>query len=394
MKANKILLGAFAALTLMACNGGQQQGPVVVAETRPEVKATEGAYTLVVQFEETPCHPVIVAGNYKDAQGNVVSWSLDNAVKFELCDGKKTWYQAVVYPADAQFDGQVISGKPVQLADDVYPATGNIVWDYQLAKEGLTPLDGDAVYFDENNGEIQWHIYSEAAENVRTNDKDAVANVPASSPVIYAKCGKWGTNPCAEPVPAGNGTFTAKIETALPAGAVMIMTGNFAEEGWGDSKREMTKVNDLTYTWTGDYGENLEWKVLYRLDGYKDCWAKENIKFDGTDATKEATFTFDEPEVAPTVQEGAITVTLKKTDYENVYLWAWTAAGNVFSEEWPGKKLEAVEGVYSYTFAEDQKPVSIIWNNGEGVQTGNIEDVVASTCYEVNGTDYSVVDCE
>ena len=87
-------------------------------------------------------------------------------------------------------------------------------------------------------------------------------------------------------VPAGNGTFYALITNREYAdGDVCIFTGNFEENGWGDSDREMT-YDPATgkWSWTGDYPENFEYKVIYN-----GCWACcDNVIFDGE--TFEASF--------------------------------------------------------------------------------------------------------
>lgn len=66
-------------------------------------------------------------------------------------------------------------------------------------------------------------------------------------------------------VPAGNGTFTVKIlNRPYTEGDKCIFTGNFDENGWGASTREMTYNADKgTWSWTGDYPKNFEYKVIY-----------------------------------------------------------------------------------------------------------------------------------
>ena len=93
------------------------------------------------------------------------------------------------------------------------------------------------------------------------------------------------------PVPAGNGKFVVTLSDYTPVdGNQIIFTGNFADNAWGDSDRVMTAEADGTYSWTGDYPEDFEFKVILVRDG-KQNWAKEdNVKFDGENYT--ATFTF------------------------------------------------------------------------------------------------------
>lgn len=90
----------------------------------------------------------------------------------------------------------------------------------------------------------------------------------------------------AEEVPAGNGTFTVTISNReYTEGDKCIFTGNFDEKSWGDSDREMTyDANSATWSWTGDYPANFQYKVIYN-----GAWAAgDNVVFDGE--TFEASF--------------------------------------------------------------------------------------------------------
>ena len=103
-----------------------------------------------------------------------------------------------------------------------------------------------------------------------------------------------------------------------------------------------------------------------------------------------------EPEILePAGQEGPITVRLAPqscSSWTTVRLWAWTAAGSIFSA-WPGQIIElGTDGWYSYTFDESINLVNIIWTDGSN-QTSDITDVVRNTCYALNsqsGTSISV----
>lgn len=84
-------------------------------------------------------------------------------------------------------------------------------------------------------------------------------------------------------VPAGNGTFVVTIENrTYTAGDECIFTGNFEEKAWGDSDRKMTYDEATqTWSWTGDYPKNFEYKVIYN-----GSWAEGgNVAFDGTTYT-------------------------------------------------------------------------------------------------------------
>lgn len=76
---------------------------------------------------------------------------------------------------------------------------------------------------------------------------------------------------------------------------------------------------------------------------------------------------------------GELTVYVKAPEnWEAAKLWAWTSTGDLF-EAWPGEGMTACEnndGWYKATIKTDGK-ASIIFNNGDGEQTKNIEDLVA-----------------
>ena len=284
MKAIKIFAALFAAATLFtACedpnkgNGGVTP-PVITPDEKPampEVAEVEGAYVIVVNFQEKPCNDVILAGGYKLADGSQSSWGLEPAAKFEAIEGYDGWYKVVVYPLDAADDqGYIVRGKPVQLTAD-----GAFEWSYQWARNSVEVLDGVFTLGDENGGE-------QFVGFVGTEDE---------SRVVYVTSTGWATNPCAAAIPAGEGTFTINIaDTAYVAeGATFSIAGNFAENAWNNS-RVMTEVEKgKKYTWTGDYPENFQFKAIQTVDG-ADIWAAgDNAKFDGV--TFEYTFTFDAP---------------------------------------------------------------------------------------------------
>jgi hypothetical protein len=81
-------------------------------------------------------------------------------------------------------------------------------------------------------------------------------------------------------VPAGEGTFVVSIRNKeYTEGDKCIFTGNFEENSWGDSDREMTYNAEAgTWSWTGAYPVNFEYKVIYN-----GAWAAgDNVVFDGT----------------------------------------------------------------------------------------------------------------
>lgn len=277
-----------AAMTFVACDNGEDPivPPVIGPQEKPampEVAEVEGAYVIVVQFQQKPCNDVILAGSYKLADGSQSAWGKEPAAKFEAIEGYDGWYKVVVYPLDAaenagyDADGNkadfLLRGKPVQLTAD-----GAFEWSYQWARNSVEVLDGDFILGDENGGE-KFIGFTGSEE----------------SKVAYVTSTGWATDPCAAAIPAGNGTFTICIaDTAYVAeGATFSIAGNFAENAWNNS-RVMTEVEKgKKYTWTGDYPENFQFKAIQTVDG-ADIWAEgDNAKFDGK--TYEYTFTFKAP---------------------------------------------------------------------------------------------------
>ena len=89
--------------------------------------------------------------------------------------------------------------------------------------------------------------------------------------------------------------------------------------------------------------------------------------------------------------------------WNKVYLYAWiNSGGNALQlcGSWPGTQVSKdSDGWWSYTFDESLTNVNIIWTDGNGNQTVDINNVSASTCYSLNSTSgnkitMKVVDCQ
>ncbi|MCQ2336460.1 MAG: Ig-like domain-containing protein [Paludibacteraceae bacterium] len=102
----------------------------------------------------------------------------------------------------------------------------------------------------------------------------------------------WESEPW-NPIPGGTGKFTITFSEGCNMAQYekVIFTGNFAEESWGDSQREMTKEADNVYSWEGEFPDNFMYKVIGRTEGAEDAWIGpgDNWKFDG--ATFEQSWT-------------------------------------------------------------------------------------------------------
>ncbi|MBO4660195.1 MAG: starch-binding protein [Prevotella sp.] len=73
------------------------------------------------------------------------------------------------------------------------------------------------------------------------------------------------------------------------------------------------------------------------------------------------------------------------------YLWAWNSQGNIFSVSWPGVTMtdfSYVQGTkfWTYTFGDEVvTPISIIFNDGNGKQTGNITGITTDHYFTYDG---------
>ena len=169
-------------------------------------------------------------------------------------------------------------------AEGKYTATVSAKAGQQFKVRGVGDWDKGVQVFvdpDEANPEGSW---KDVDNNVFGNELNITVDYSADT---Y----RWKT--CAEPaeaVPGGNHMFIVTITNREwnPADEC-IFTGNFAEKAWGESDRKMTYDRATrTWSWTGEYPENFEYKVIYN-----GTWATgENVKFDGV--TYEAEFAIAE----------------------------------------------------------------------------------------------------
>lgn len=101
---------------------------------------------------------------------------------------------------------------------------------------------------------------------------------------------------------------------------------------------------------------------------------------DGTERTGSATYRKVDPNAAITIYVNATTAP---------YLYAWTSSNTSLNGAWPGTKMSAstnISGVNYYYTSFDEEYVNIIFNNGSGAQTGNIEGLTADTYFTYDGS--------
>ena len=248
MKKVKFLFMAFVAvaMTLASCSKEEPKKPVdqdPVGEAQPEIDApAAGKVTLAIRVPAGTCNGVVLTGSpfgWNPASGTAA---------FELVEGTETWYAVTIDYADG-----------VMLKAIAVPETGTTAWETQW--ENIEVVEGDATIEIENETEPRLDLGEEAGGTV-----------------IFVTIENWKTAPCEPLVPGGEGTFTFTPACELSANAVVIFTGNFPEDEWANSTREMTRQDDGSYTWTGAYPDGFQMKVI--VDG---SWMTGgNVTFDGT----------------------------------------------------------------------------------------------------------------
>jgi alpha-amylase len=71
------------------------------------------------------------------------------------------------------------------------------------------------------------------------------------------------------------------------------------------------------------------------------------------------------------------------------YIYSWEDSGTQHNGDWPGTKMTSsttIDGVKWWTYTYDVKPINIIFNDGNGNQTGNIVGLNSDSYFEYNGT--------
>lgn len=265
MKKVKFLFMAFVAvaMTLASCSKDEPKKPVLPGnqteelEEQPDIAApAAGQVTLAIRVPEGTCNGVVLTGSpfgWDPASGTAA---------FELVEGTETWYAVTL---DYTYDAESIT----MLKAVAVPETGATKWEYQW--ENIEILEGDAEIEIENNTEPKLNL-----------------GATAEGTVIFVTIENWKIAPCAPVVPGGEGTFTFTPACELSENAVVIFTGNFEENGWDASTREMTRQENGSYTWTGTYPDGFLMKVIVDavwMDG-------GNVTFDGTNFSFTGTGTF------------------------------------------------------------------------------------------------------
>ncbi len=237
------------------------------------------------------------------------------------------------------------------------PETYNC-WNAQIAKQGYT-----AAYFEPATG--KW--FAEAAKTTEIKEAE-IQNIF----VLAGDAGLAGSN------------------------WSLTDTNNFFVQDSEDSNKYSLTYQNVA---AGTYAykvlqdpENKGWDLPWGPDGNNRSLTVEavsNVTFtlDVTDTDKGVSVTQEavtqQPSETPNFTDATITMHFKNSgDWDAVYAYisegsSWTAInGYAYAGAWPGAEVEADtenDGWYSFTITMNVNQFNLIYNNNNGVQTGNIQ---------------------
>lgn len=288
MKANKFMLAGMlvAALAMVGCepknpaddnNGGNGQDTTVVEEPTiedmPEL-ATPGAgkVTIAVRVPENTANGVWLVGGFADSWKMIHEVADPSLYRFTRVEGTKTWWQITVdFDASAEFKFLPICKK----------ADGSEYTAWAVEPTGMRTM-----------------IDNEPADESDFN-KDNQKMGDADNAVVFFEVKGWSVDPSVVFMPAGAYKFQItlnKIDTLpIPAGDV-VLTGNFVEESWGDSKRVMKQVSDdakaVVYEYEAEVPDYFCFKVFVQGETAQ-TWANgENVPL-SVDVVKDGVASYD-----------------------------------------------------------------------------------------------------
>ena len=178
-----------------------------------------------------------------------------------------------------------------------------------------------------------------------------------------------------------SGTY-CYFETSWSTVNVWAWTGEtnvYAE--WPGSSNDITKVgtnngNDV-YLWK--YSGSAPANIIFNngTDQTDDFTFTNGGYYDATGLLAVVSGSTPDPDPDPEPDPTGTTVYVKATSAP--YLYAWDADGNPLAGEWPGTQMTEKSGDY-WVKSFTQAPINIIFNNGSGGQTSNIENI-SGNCY-------------
>lgn len=288
MKANKFMLAGMlvAALAMVGCkpqnpaddnNGGNGQDTTVVEEPTiedmPEL-ATPGAgkVTIAVRVPENTTNGVWLVGGFADSWKMIHEVADPSLYRFTRVEGTKTWWQITVdFDASAEFKFLPICKK----------ADGSEYTAWAVEPTGMRAM-----------------MDNEPADESDFN-KDNQKMGGADNAVVFFEVKGWSVDPSVVFMPAGAYKFQItlnKIDTLpIPAGDV-VLTGNFVEESWGDSKRVMKQVSDdataVVYEYEAEVPDYFCFKVFVQGEAGQTWATGENVPL-SVDVVKDGVASYD-----------------------------------------------------------------------------------------------------
>ena len=288
MKANKFMLAGMlvAALAMVGCepknpaddnNGGNGQDTTVVeeptVEDMPQLAAPgAGKVTIAVRVPENTTNGVWLVGGFADSWKMIHEVTDPSLYRFTRVEGTKTWWQITVdFDASVDFKFLPICKK----------ADGTEYTAWAVEPTGMRAM-----------------IDNEPADE-KDFTKDNQKMGEADNAVVFFEVKGWSVDPSVVFMPAGAYKFHItlnKIDTLpIPAGDV-VLTGNFAEESWGDSKRVMKQVSDdataVVYEYEAEVPDYFCFKVFVQGETTQ-TWANgENVPL-SVDVVKDGVASYD-----------------------------------------------------------------------------------------------------
>ena len=178
-----------------------------------------------------------------------------------------------------------------------------------------------------------------------------------------------------------SGTY-CYFETSWSTVNVWAWTGEtnvYAE--WPGSSNDITKVgtnngNDV-YLWK--YSGSAPANIIFNngTDQTDDFTFTNGGYYDATGLLAVVSGSTPTPDPDPEPDPTGTTVYVKATSAP--YLYAWDADGNSLAGAWPGTQMTEKSGDY-WVKSFTQAPINIIFNNGSGGQTSDIENI-SGNCY-------------
>ncbi len=188
-------------------------------------------------------------------------------------------------------------------------------------------------------------------------------------------------------------TAQVTYNVTVPSGTnACYIAGNFSAPypSWGQI--EMIKVDDTHYTITINNATTA--------NKYKYCsgpqWSFVEKQADCTSNVPDRSYSANDVVACwaavwvPTAPKIDINIKVK-SPWTTTYLYFWGDA----TTSWPGVVMSQINNsvIYEYTI-KDVSNVSIIFNNGSGTQTADINNVTSSRCYEVySDGSYTTANC-